>query len=104
MLGERVTLLLATLLFRLCRVVAVRAAGDDPVHAGRSRSGWSCGRRVHVVAQAAGEARVVAPPNKRLKLTGARVRRIAFPRLRARSADQPPCAREPCARSLSAIR
>ena len=37
-------------------------------------------------------------------LAGARVGRIAFPRLRAQSAGQPPCARQHCARSLSAIR
>jgi len=45
-----------------------------------------------------------ALPNMRLKLPGARVRRIAFPRLRALPAAQFPCARRHCARSLSAIR
>jgi len=44
------------------------------------------------------------PPNKRLKLTGAGVGGIAFPRLRAPPAAQPPCAGGRCARSLSAIR
>jgi len=44
-------------------------------------------------------------PNKRLKLSGARVGRIAFPRwLAFLSAAPPPCARGHCARSLSAIR
>ena len=44
-------------------------------------------------------------PNKRLKLSGARVGRIAFPRwLAFLSAARPPCARGRCARSLSAIR
>src|ERR1043166_9750739 len=41
-------------------------------------------------------------PNKRLKLPGARVGRIAFPRLQARSAGQLPCACSRCARSFSA--
>jgi len=45
------------------------------------------------------------PPNKRLKLAGARVGRIAFPRrLAFFPAALPPCARGRCARSLSAIR
>jgi len=40
-------------------------------------------------------------PNMRLKLTGACVGRIAFPRRRAFfSAAPPPCARGHCARSL----
>ncbi len=44
-------------------------------------------------------------PNKRLKLPGARVGRIALPRRPAfLSAAPPPCARCHCARSLSAIR
>ncbi len=44
-------------------------------------------------------------PNKRLKLSGARVGRIAFPRwLAFVSAAPPPCARGHVARSLSAIR
>jgi len=44
-------------------------------------------------------------PNKRLKLAGALVGRIALPRQRAfLSAAPPPCARAHCARSLSAIR
>ena len=44
-------------------------------------------------------------PNKRLKLAGARVGRIAFPRrLAFLSAAPPPCAGADCARSLSAIR
>ena len=50
------------------------------------------------------DLRISGLPNMRLKLPGARVGRIAFPRLRARSAGQPPCARQHCARSLSAIR
>jgi len=44
-------------------------------------------------------------PNKRLKLAGARVGRIAFPRrLACLSAAPLPCAGGRCARSLSAIR
>ena len=44
-------------------------------------------------------------PNMRLKLSGAREGRIAFPRRRAFvSAALPPCASMHCARSLSAIR
>ncbi len=45
-------------------------------------------------------------PNKRLKLAGAHQQgRIALPRWPAfLSAAPPPCAREPFARSLSAIR
>ncbi len=44
-------------------------------------------------------------PNKRLKLSGARVGRIALPRrLAFLSAAPPPCASGHCARSLSAIR
>ena len=44
-------------------------------------------------------------PNKRLKLPGALVGRIAFPRRPAfLSAAPPPCACVRCARSLSAIR
>ncbi len=44
-------------------------------------------------------------PNKRLKLPGARVGRIALPRWPAfLSAAARPCARGRCARSLSAIR
>jgi len=44
-------------------------------------------------------------PNMRLKLAGARVGRIAFPRwLAFFSAAAPPCACEHFARSLSAIR
>jgi len=44
-------------------------------------------------------------PNMRLKLAGARVGRIAFPRrLAFLSAAPPPCAGADCARSLSAIR
>jgi len=40
-------------------------------------------------------------PNKRLKLAGARVGRIALPRRRAfLSAAAPPCAGRRCARSL----
>jgi len=46
-----------------------------------------------------------APPNKRLKLPGARVGRIALPRRPAFvPATPPPCARGRFARSLSAIR
>ena len=44
-------------------------------------------------------------PNMRLKLSGARVGRIALPRQPAFFfAAPPPCARGRCARSLSAIR
>ncbi len=50
--------------------------------------------------------RIALPrPNKRLKLPGARVGRIALPRWPAfLSAAARPCARGRCARSLSAIR
>ena len=45
------------------------------------------------------------PSNKRMKLAGARVGRIAFPRwLAFLSAAPPPCALGHCVRSLSAIR
>jgi hypothetical protein len=45
------------------------------------------------------------PPNMRLKLPGARVGRIAFPRRLAFLFAAPsPCASGHCARSLSAIR
>jgi len=48
---------------------------------------------------------VTLPPNMRLKLPGARVGRIAFPRRRTFfSAAPPPCASMHCARSLSASR
>ncbi len=50
-------------------------------------------------------SRCSARPNKRLKLAGARVGRIALPRQQGfLSATPPPCARGYCARSLSAIR
>ncbi len=49
--------------------------------------------------------RAMLMPNMRLKLSGARVGRIAFPRWPAfLSAAAPPCARRYYARSLSAIR
>jgi hypothetical protein len=57
--------------------------------------------KVSPVGVSVGEHR----PNKRLKLSGARVGRIALPRQRAFfSAAPPPCACGHCARSLSAIR
>jgi len=55
--------------------------------------------------KAAPESAAGMRPNMRLKLTGALVGRIAFPRQPAFfSAAAPPCARGRCARSLSAIR
>ncbi len=51
------------------------------------------------------ELSLAEPPNKRLKLAGARVGRIALPRwLAFFSAAPRPCASRRCARSLSAIR
>ena len=50
------------------------------------------------------DLRISGLPNMRLKLPGARVGRIAFPRLRAGPAAQLPCARRHFALSLSAIR
>ncbi len=57
--------------------------------------------KVSPVGVSVGEHR----PNKRLKLAGARVGRIALPRrLAFLSAARSPCAHGRCARSLSAIR
>ena len=50
------------------------------------------------------DLRISGLPNMRLKLPGARVGRIAFPRLRASPTAQLPCAPQHFARSLSAIR
>ena len=65
----------------------------------RSLRSIGCFRERDVLA-----GHVALQPNKRLKLAGALAGRIAFPRLRARSAGRRPCACQDFARSLSAIR